>query len=83
MITFNKLNHDNLDCFVQDKTHSEIQKIERMREEILRKIRLAGYTGNTDEVRKHSEKLATACAIRRTKVHDPLRITGKREGAGL
>ena len=30
-----------------DKTHPEIKKIEEMWDEILRKIRLAGYTGNT------------------------------------
>ncbi|TXG58087.1 hypothetical protein EZV62_015916 [Acer yangbiense] len=30
-----------------DKLHPEIEKIERMWEEILRKIRLAGYSGNT------------------------------------
>ena len=82
MIRFNKLNQDDLSCFVENKTHPEIQKIERISEEILRKIRLAGYAGNTDEafVRRHSEKLATAYAIMRTKAHDPLRITGKREG---
>ncbi|CAK7342147.1 unnamed protein product [Dovyalis caffra] len=72
---------------IGDKTHPEIQKIERMWEEILRKIRLAGYTGNTNDalfdideeekesnIHRHSEKLAIAYAIMRTKAHDSIRI---------
>ncbi|KAL9373875.1 hypothetical protein Peur_033495 [Populus x canadensis] len=67
--------------------HPEIQQIERMWEEILGKIRLAGYTGNNDDalfdideeekesnIHRHSEKLAIAYAIMRTKGHDPIRI---------
>ncbi|TXG58091.1 hypothetical protein EZV62_015920 [Acer yangbiense] len=70
-----------------DKLHPEIEKIERMWEEILRKIRLAGYSGNTadalfdiDEEEKenalyrHSEKLAIAFGIMKTKAGTPIRI---------
>ena len=70
-----------------DKTHPEIKKIEEMWDEILRKIRLAGYTGNTadalfdiDEEEKesalnrHSEKLAIAFGIMKTKARSPIRI---------
>ncbi|KAK0584440.1 hypothetical protein LWI29_013280 [Acer saccharum] len=70
-----------------DKLHPEIEKIERMWEEILRKIRLAGYGGNTadalfdiDEEEKenalyrHSEKLAIAFGIMKTKAGTPIRI---------
>jgi pentatricopeptide repeat protein len=72
---------------IGDKTHPEIQQIERMWEEILGKIRLAGYSGNNDDalfdideeekesnIHRHSEKLAIAYAIMRTKGHDPIRI---------
>ncbi|KAJ6300339.1 hypothetical protein OIU76_021191 [Salix suchowensis] len=72
---------------IGDKTHPEIQQIERMWEEILRKIRLAGYTGNNDDalfdideeekesnIHRHSEKLAIAYAIMRSKGQDPIRI---------
>jgi hypothetical protein len=58
-----------------------------MWEEILGKIRLAGYSGNNDDalfdideeekesnIHRHSEKLAIAYAIMRTKGHDPIRI---------
>ncbi|KAI9153058.1 hypothetical protein LWI28_005183 [Acer negundo] len=70
-----------------DKLHPEIEKIERMWEEILRKIRLTGYSGNTadalfdiDEEEKenalyrHSEKLAIAFGIMKTKAGTPIRI---------
>lgn len=72
---------------IGEKTHPEIQQIERMWEEILGKIRLAGYSGNNDDalfdideeekesnIHRHSEKLAIAYAIMRTKGHDPIRI---------
>jgi pentatricopeptide repeat protein len=72
---------------IGDKTHPEIQQIERMWEEILGKIRLAGYTGNNDDalfdideeekesnIHRHSEKFAIAYAIMRTKGHYPIRI---------
>ncbi|KAL5739831.1 hypothetical protein ACOSQ2_029011 [Xanthoceras sorbifolium] len=72
---------------IGDKAHPEIEKIERMWEEILRKIRLAGYSGNTadalfdiDEEEKenalyrHSEKLAIAFGIMKTKAQTPIRI---------
>ncbi|GAV63901.1 PPR domain-containing protein/PPR_2 domain-containing protein/Cupin_8 domain-containing protein/DYW_deaminase domain-containing protein, partial [Cephalotus follicularis] len=72
---------------IGDKTHPEIDKIERMWEEILMKIRLAGYTGNTadtlfdiDEEEKesalhrHSEKLALAFGIMKTEARTPIRI---------
>ena len=72
---------------IGDKTHPEIKKIEGMWDEILRKIRLAGYTGNTadalfdiDEEEKesalyrHSEKLAIAFGIMKTKARSPIRI---------
>ncbi|KAK0585328.1 hypothetical protein LWI29_026904 [Acer saccharum] len=70
-----------------DKLHPEIEKIERMWEEILRKIRLAGYSGNTadalfdideeekeDALYRHSEKLAIAFGIMKTKAGTPIRI---------
>ncbi|KAK0584382.1 hypothetical protein LWI29_012294 [Acer saccharum] len=70
-----------------DKLHPEIEKIERMWEEILRKIRLAGYSGNTadalfdideeekeDALYRHSEKLAIAFGIMKTKAGTPFRI---------
>lgn len=70
-----------------DFTHPEMKKIERMWEEILRKIRLAGYTGNTadaffdiDEEEKesalhrHSEKLAIAFGIMKTNAGTTIRI---------
>ncbi|KAJ7971363.1 Pentatricopeptide repeat-containing protein [Quillaja saponaria] len=63
-----------------DKSHPEIEKIERMWEVIYRKIRLAGYCGNTgealfdideeekeDALHRHSEKLAIAFGIMKTK----------------
>ncbi|XP_050227442.1 pentatricopeptide repeat-containing protein At5g06540 [Mercurialis annua] len=72
---------------IGDKTHSEIENIEKMWEEILGKIKLEGYTGNTadamfdiDEeekenaVHRHSEKLAIAYGIMKTKAHTPIRI---------
>ncbi|KAF8403418.1 hypothetical protein HHK36_011521 [Tetracentron sinense] len=72
---------------IGDKSHLEIEKIEAMWEEIVRKIRLVGYSGNTadalfdiDEeekesaLYKHSEKLAIAFGIMRTKAQSPIRI---------
>ncbi|KAJ8754453.1 hypothetical protein K2173_005614 [Erythroxylum novogranatense] len=70
-----------------DKTHPEIKMIERMWEEILRKIRLVGYIGNTTDalfdvdeeekennLHRHSEKLAIAYGIMRTEDCTPIRI---------
>ncbi|XVF07478.1 hypothetical protein REPUB_Repub06bG0142600 [Reevesia pubescens] len=70
-----------------DKSHPEIDMIERTWEEIFQKIRLAGYTGNTSDalfdideeekenaVHRHSEKLAIAFGIMRTKATTPIRI---------
>ncbi|KAL5741995.1 hypothetical protein ACOSP7_028727 [Xanthoceras sorbifolium] len=57
---------------IGDKAHPEIEKIERMWEEILRKIRLAGYSGNAEAL--HSEKLAIAFGIMKTKAQTPIRI---------
>ncbi|XP_059646543.1 pentatricopeptide repeat-containing protein At5g06540 [Cornus florida] len=72
---------------IGDKSHPEIEKIERMWDEIVRKIRVAGYTGNIadalfdiDEeeresaLHRHSEKLAIAYGIMRTKARTPIRI---------
>ncbi|KAF5750615.1 Pentatricopeptide repeat (PPR) superfamily protein [Tripterygium wilfordii] len=72
---------------IGDKTHPEIESIERMWEEILRKIRLAGYTGNTadalfdideeekeDALYRHSEKLAIAYGIMKVKRPITIRI---------
>ncbi|PPD90574.1 hypothetical protein GOBAR_DD12502 [Gossypium barbadense] len=70
-----------------DKSHPEIEMIERKWDEILRKIRLAGYTGNTSDalfdideeekenaLHRHSEKLAIAYGIMRTETPAPIRI---------
>ncbi|GKV41814.1 hypothetical protein SLEP1_g49305 [Rubroshorea leprosula] len=70
-----------------DRTHPEIEMIERTWEDILRKIRLAGYRGNTDDalfdideeekestLHRHSEKLAIAFGIMKTKAPVPIRI---------
>ncbi|XP_022743636.1 pentatricopeptide repeat-containing protein At5g06540 [Durio zibethinus] len=70
-----------------DKSHPEIDMIERTWEEILKKIRLAGYTGNMSDalfdideeekesaLHRHSEKLAIAFGIMRTKAPMPIRI---------
>ncbi|XP_007029178.2 PREDICTED: pentatricopeptide repeat-containing protein At5g06540 [Theobroma cacao] len=70
-----------------DKSHPEIDMIERTWEEILKKIRLAGYSGNTSDalfdideeekesaLHRHSEKLAIAFGIMRTKAPMPIRI---------
>ncbi|KAA3472050.1 pentatricopeptide repeat-containing protein [Gossypium australe] len=70
-----------------DKSHPEIEMIERKWDEILRKIRLAGYTGNTSDalfdideeekenaLHRHSEKLAIAYGIMRTEAPAPIRI---------
>ncbi|KAB2059967.1 hypothetical protein ES319_A11G344600v1 [Gossypium barbadense] len=70
-----------------DKLHPEIEMIERKWDEILRKIRLAGYTGNTSDalfdideeekenaLHRHSEKLAIAYGVMRTEAPAPIRI---------
>lgn len=70
-----------------DKSHPEITNIQRMWGDILRKIRLAGYNENTadalfdiDEEEKetaiycHSEKLAIAYGIMKTKDRTTIRI---------
>ncbi|XP_065868094.1 pentatricopeptide repeat-containing protein At5g06540-like isoform X1 [Euphorbia lathyris] len=72
---------------IGDKTHPEIEKIERMWEEILRKIKPAGYTVSTADaffdidqeekenaMHRHSEKLAIAYGIMKTKAHLSIRI---------
>lgn len=72
---------------IGDEAHPEIKNIERMWEEIVQKIRLAGYTGNTAEalfdvdeeekessLYRHSEKLAIAFGIIKTKSGMPIRI---------
>ncbi|XP_057438960.1 pentatricopeptide repeat-containing protein At5g06540 [Lotus japonicus] len=72
---------------IGDKTHPEIEKIERMWEDILQKIKLAGYIGNTaealfdideeekeDALHRHSEKLAIAYGIMKIKAPGPIRI---------
>ncbi|XWS56110.1 hypothetical protein CRYUN_Cryun09bG0058200 [Craigia yunnanensis] len=73
-----------------DKSHPEIDMIDRTWEEILKKIRLAGYTGNKSDalfdideeekesaLHRHSEKLAIAFGIMRTKSPTPIRIVKK------
>ncbi|KAK8588781.1 hypothetical protein V6N13_087676 [Hibiscus sabdariffa] len=70
-----------------EKSHPEIEMIEQTWEEILRKIRLAGYTGNTSDaffdideeekesvLHRHSEKLAIAYGIMRTEAPTVIRI---------
>ncbi|KAF7818890.1 pentatricopeptide repeat-containing protein [Senna tora] len=72
---------------VGDKSHPEIEKIERMWEDILKKIRLVGYVGSTgdalfdideeekeDALHRHSEKLAIAFGIMKTEARKPIRI---------
>eukprot|EP00257_Ricinus_communis_P018982 XP_015577831.1 pentatricopeptide repeat-containing protein At5g06540 [Ricinus communis] len=72
---------------IGDTIHPEIEKIEKMWEEILKKIKTAGYTENTTDamfdideeekentLHRHSEKLAIAYGIMRTKAHAPIRI---------
>ncbi|XP_043699091.1 pentatricopeptide repeat-containing protein At5g06540 [Telopea speciosissima] len=75
-------------CFtIGDKSHIEIEKIEAMWEEIVRRIRLVGYAGNTidvlfdiDEEEKesalyrHSEKLAIAFGMMKTDAQTTIRI---------
>ncbi|CAA7399236.1 unnamed protein product [Spirodela intermedia] len=70
-----------------DKSHPEIGKIEEMWEEILQRIRAAGYVGRTGEVlfdieeeekdsalAKHSEKLAIALGVMKTGPGATIRI---------
>jgi len=70
-----------------DKSHPDIHKIEKKWEEIVMKIRLVGYTGNTDEalfdideeekesaLHRHSEKLAIAYGIMKIGAGAPIRI---------
>ncbi|GMI72960.1 hypothetical protein like AT5G06540 [Hibiscus trionum] len=70
-----------------EKSHPEIEMIERTWDEILQKIRLAGYAGNTSDaffdideeekesvLHRHSEKLAIAYGIMRTKAPTVIRI---------
>ncbi|KAK7378890.1 hypothetical protein VNO80_04339 [Phaseolus coccineus] len=73
---------------VGDKTHPEIEKIERMWEDIiLKKIQLVGYVGNTGEtlfdideeekegaLHRHSEKLAIAYGIMKIRAPTPIRV---------
>ncbi|CAL5194362.1 unnamed protein product [Lathyrus oleraceus] len=72
---------------IGDKSHPEIEKIERMWENILQKIKLAGYIGNTgealfdideeekeDSLHSHSEKLAIAYGIMKIQAPTPIRI---------
>ncbi|CBI39100.3 unnamed protein product, partial [Vitis vinifera] len=72
---------------IGDSSHPEMDKIERMWEEILMRIRAAGYRGNTadalfdiDEEEKesalhrHSEKLAIAFGMMRSEAGTPIRI---------
>jgi pentatricopeptide repeat protein len=72
---------------IGDRTHPEIEKIERMWENILEKIKLAGYIGNTSEalfdideeekensLHRHSEKLAIAYGIMKIQAPGPIRI---------
>lgn len=74
---------------VGDKSHPEIEKIEKAWEDILQKIRLAGYVGSTDDalfdvdeeekedaLHRHSEKLAIAFGIMKTqgRGRGPIRI---------
>ncbi|RDX97040.1 Pentatricopeptide repeat-containing protein, partial [Mucuna pruriens] len=72
---------------IGDKTHPETEKIERMWEDILQKIKLAGYVGNTAEtlfdideeekesaLHRHSEKLAIAFGIMKIRAPTPIRI---------
>lgn len=72
---------------IGDKTHPEIDKIERMWEVILQKIKVAGYIGNTgealfdideeekeDALHRHSEKLAIAYGIMKIRGPTPIRI---------
>ncbi|MED6147984.1 Pentatricopeptide repeat-containing protein [Stylosanthes scabra] len=72
---------------IGDKSHPEIEKIERTWEDILQKIRLAGYIGNTrealfdideeekeDALHRHSEKLAIAYGIMKIQAPSPIRI---------
>ena len=73
---------------IGDKIHPEIEKIERMWEDIiLPKIKLAGYVGNTAEtmfdideeekegaLHRHSEKLAIAYGIMKIRAPTPIRI---------
>lgn len=69
------------------KTHPEIDRIERMWEKILQKIKLAGYMGDTSEalfdideeekedaLYRHSEKLAIAYGIMKIQAPGPIRI---------
>ncbi|KAM7261574.1 hypothetical protein ACFE04_020651 [Oxalis oulophora] len=70
-----------------DKTHPEIEKIKKKWEEILCRIRVVGYAGNTAEaffdideeekesaLHSHSEKLAIAYGIMKTKAGTTIRI---------
>lgn len=72
---------------IGDRTHPEIEKIERMWEDILQRIKLAGYIGNTaealfdvdeeekeDALSRHSEKLAIAYGIMKIQAPTPIRI---------
>lgn len=73
---------------IGDKTHPEIEKIERMWEDIiLKKIKVVGYVGNTGEtlfdideeekegaLHRHSEKLAIAYGIMKIRAPTPIRI---------
>ncbi|XP_028777537.1 pentatricopeptide repeat-containing protein At5g06540 [Neltuma alba] len=72
---------------VGDKSHPDMEQIERTWGDILQKIRLAGYVGSTgdalfdideeekeDALHRHSEKLAIAFGILKTQARIPIRI---------
>ncbi|KAM7495853.1 hypothetical protein LguiA_020267 [Lonicera macranthoides] len=73
--------------FVGDESHPETREIYMMLEEIMNRLKLEGYVGNTKEVlldldeegkkialSRHSEKLAVAFAILKTSVGTPIHI---------
>lgn len=73
--------------FVGDESHPETREIYMMLEEIMNRLKLEGYVGNTKEVlldldeegkkialSLHSEKLAVAFAILKTSVGTPIHI---------
>ncbi|XP_058076124.1 pentatricopeptide repeat-containing protein At3g62890 [Magnolia sinica] len=73
--------------FVGDESHPETREIYQMLEEIMKKLKLAGYVGNTREVlldldeegkelalSLHSEKLAIAFSFIKTRPGTPIRI---------
>ncbi|CAL1370768.1 unnamed protein product [Linum trigynum] len=73
---------------IGEKAHPEIEEIERMWEDIVKKIRVVGYLGNTDDalfdveeeekesvIYRHSEKLAIAYGLMKSRDRGkPIRI---------